>query len=596
MKSKLLETLNRAGEAVSRYPIVLVMALLASVGAICIVESDSEQAFTYTKFTICASMGISLMFALKMLSQRIRKELLLQLSGIIFLIGFYWILPGQKSGFTEIHAYTIAVTVLLTHLLVSFVPFLEKNKESGFWQYNKNLFVNFFLTAVFTGILTGGVELAILAIDQLFDFKFNSRIYTDTFFVLAILGSSLIFLLFNEKGLSNLEKESTYPVVLKFFTQFILIPLLLIYAVILYFYSFKILINWQLPRGWVSYLILAYSIVGILALLLVHPLRAENTKSWVRIFSKAFYYTIVPLIILLFTAIFTRILEYGFTEPRYFVFLLAVWLLSTVVYFILIKKATIKFIPISLFLFGVFALIFPYLNAFSVANRSQKAELFKILNQHQLISNGKLNFQKKITDTVRNEIADKFEFLAERKQQEFLSGLLNEKDQTELADNIKKGSFYSVRYDIQNKFVHVNKTLKNTWEETARLMIIPEKQSVEIGNYQYLLNFSRYRNDPQELNGDRFELADQLTQQSSLKLTLNSKEEIDFGPQIIKLLESNKNKGGIVKVPDLSMESDLGKYHIKMIFNEISREQYPYNDQPSIYYENIYVLIRAKEK
>lgn len=596
MKSKLLETLNRAGEAVSRYPIVLVMALLASLGAICIVESDSEQAFTYTKFTICASMGISLMFALKILSQRIRKELLLQLSGIIFLIGFYWVLPGQKSGFTEIHAYTIVVTVLLTHLLVSFVPFLEKNKESGFWQYNKNLFVNFFLTAVFTGILTGGVELAILAIDQLFDFKFNSRIYTDTFFVLAILGSSLIFLLFNEKGLSNLEKESTYPVVLKFFTQFILIPLLLIYAVILYFYSFKILINWQLPRGWVSYLILAYSIVGILALLLVHPLRAENTKSWVRIFSKAFYYTIVPLIILLFTAIFTRILEYGFTEPRYFVFLLAVWLLSTVVYFILIKKATIKFIPISLFLFGVFALIFPYLNAFSVANRSQKAELFKILNQHQLISNGKLNFQKKITDTVRNEIADKFEFLAERKQQEFLSGLLNEKDQTELADNIKKGSFYSVRYDIQNKFVHVNKTLKNTWEETARLMIIPEKQAVEIGNYQYLLNFSRYRNDPQELNGDRFELADQLTQQSSLKLTLNSKEEIDFGPQIIKLLESNKNKGGTVKVPDLSMESDLGKYHIKMIFNEISREQYPYNDQPSIYYENIYVLIRAKEK
>jgi NADH:ubiquinone oxidoreductase subunit K len=62
-----------------------------------------------------------------MLSQRIRKELLLQLSGIIFLIGFYWILRS-KSGFTEIHAYTIAVTVLLTHLLVSFVAFLEKNK------------------------------------------------------------------------------------------------------------------------------------------------------------------------------------------------------------------------------------------------------------------------------------------------------------------------------------------------------------------------------------------------------------------------------------------------------------------------------------
>ncbi len=167
--------------------------------------------------------------------------------------------------------------------------------------------------------------------------------------------------------------------------------------------------------------------MGILALLLVYPLRAENAKSWVRIFSKAFYYTIIPLIILLFTAIFTRILEYGYTEPRYFVLLLALWLLSTVVYFISGKRATIKFIPVSLFLFGTFALIFPYFNAFSVAKRSQKNELLKVLNQHQLIHNGKLDFQKKITDTVRNEIADKFEFLAERKQNEFLYTFLNKK-------------------------------------------------------------------------------------------------------------------------------------------------------------------------
>jgi hypothetical protein len=165
--------------------------------------------------------------------------------------------------------------------------------------------------------------------------------------------------------------------------------------VILYFYSIKILINWELPRGWVSYLVLAYSVVGILALLLVYPLKEENAKSWVKIFSKAFYYTIIPLIILLFTAIFTRILEYGYTEPRYFVLLLALWLLSIVIYFIFNKKASIKFIPISLFLFGAFALIFPYLNAFSVAKRSQKNELVKLLNENKLLDNGKIDFKKK---------------------------------------------------------------------------------------------------------------------------------------------------------------------------------------------------------
>jgi hypothetical protein len=594
MKTKLQETLSRANEVIFRYPMVLAMALLAAIGAICIVETERSEITSYIKFTICSCLGISLMFALKMLSQRIGKELLLHVSGIIFLIGFYCILPDKKNSFTEVYAYIIAVTALLSHLLVSFVPFLEKDRELRFWQYNKNLFINIFLTAVFTGVLTGGVELAILAVDKLFDFNFHDRIYRDTFFVLAILGSSFIFLLFNDKGLNNLEKDGTYPVVLKFFTQFILIPLLLIYVTILYFYSVKILINWQLPRGWVSYLVLAYSIVGILALLLVHPLKEENAKSWVRIFSKAFYYTIAPLIILLFTAIFTRILAYGYTEPRYFVLLLALWLLSIVIYFIFSKKTTIKFIPVSLFLFGAFALIFPYLNAFSVAKRSQKTELMNILNQHQLMSAGKINFQKKVTDTVRNEIADKFEFLAERKQGEFLSALLNEKDQTELADNIEKGTFYSINYSIQNKFANVDVTVKNRAYEMNRLALVREEQAVELGNYQYLISFHRYSREPQKVNNDQFELTDDLTEKSSLKLSLNSQEEIDFGPQIIKLFEENKNKTGNVKVPEIAMESDLGKYHVKLIFSEITREKYSENDTPSIYYENVYILIRLK--
>ena len=105
----------------------------------------------------------------------------------------------------------------------------------------------------------------------------------------------------------------------------------------------KILINLGLPRVWVSYLILIYSVVGILALLLVHPLKEESAKSWVKVFSKIFYYTLIPLLVLLFVAIFTRILEYGYTEPRYFVLLLAIWL-TTVVLFYFYKKATIKFV------------------------------------------------------------------------------------------------------------------------------------------------------------------------------------------------------------------------------------------------------------
>ncbi|KFF19681.1 DUF4153 domain-containing protein [Chryseobacterium sp. JM1] len=596
MKTKFQEITGKAQDVILRYPMVLVMALLSSIGAILVVNNryDKEFFFTHSKFIACCCLGISLMFALKILSQRIGKRLLLEGLGTVFLVGFFFILPEREKDFNEVHGFIIAITFLLSHLLVSFAAFLEKDKELNFWQYNKNLFVNIFLTAVFTGVLTGGVELAILAVDKLFDFNFNDNLYIDTFYTLAIFGSCFIFLLFNETGLDYLEKDGTYPVILKFFTQFVLIPLLFIYLIILYIYSFKIVLNWELPRGWVSYLVLAYSIVGILALLLVYPLKEEKAKSWVKVFSKLFYYTIIPLIVLLFTAIFTRILEYGYTEPRYFVLLLALWLLSVVVYFVLNKKASIKFIPISLFAFGAFSLIFPYLNAFSVAKRSQKNQLMTLLSQNKLLVNNKIDFQKKISDKLVDEIADKFGFLAERKQKDFLLNLLDPKAKELLVHDFDSPTSWGINNSIRNAFTHVDKI--SDVSKLERLVLESETKVTLIQGYQYLINFNSFNQESRTINGDTFQIDNQteVNNTRAIKVSLNSKEAVDFSSAMNKLFEDNSRKTETVRVKEIAMESDLGKYHIKIIFPSITREKASYNKQYNIYYEDAVMLIREK--
>lgn len=596
MKTKFQEITGKAQDVILHYPMVLVMALLSSIGAILVVNNryDKEFFFTHSKFIACCCLGISLMFALKILSQRIGKRLLLEGLGTVFLIGFFFILPEREKDFNEVHGFIIAITFLLSHLLVSFAAFLEKDKELNFWQYNKNLFVNIFLTAIFTGVLTGGVELAILAVDKLFDFNFNDNLYIDTFYTLAIFGSCFIFLLFNETGLDYLEKDGTYPVILKFFTQFVLIPLLFIYLIILYIYSFKIVINWELPRGWVSYLVLAYSIVGILALLLVYPLKEEKAKSWVKVFSKLFYYTIIPLIVLLFTAIFTRILEYGYTEPRYFVLLLALWLLSVVVYFILNKKASIKFIPISLFAFGAFSLIFPYLNAFSVAKTSQQNQLMTLLDQNKLLVNHKIDFQKKISDKLVDEIADKFGFLAERKQKDFLLPLLDPKTKELLVHDFDNPTSWGINNSIRNAFTHVDKI--SDVSKLERLILESETKVTLIQGYQYLINFNSFNHESRTINGDTFQIDNQteVNNARSIKVSLNSKESVDFTSAINKLFEDNTGNTETVRVKEIAMESDLGKYHIKIIFPSITREKASYNKQYNIYYEDAVMLIREK--
>lgn len=597
MLNKFKEITGKAGLVIREYPMVLLMAFLGAVSMICFAHCDFNSHpnyFVFLKFSLVSCLGISLMFAIKMLSQRFGRASLLEIIGIVFLVFFYLLLPEKERDFTEKYAFLLIPTFILSHLLVSFSGFFDIKKELNFWQYNKNLFINLFLTAVFTGVLTGGVELAILAVDQLFDFKFNQKYYAETFYFLSIFGSCFIFLLFSENGLTDLEKESEYPLILKFFTQYILIPLLIIYSIILYFYAAKILIKWELPRGWVSYLVLAYSVVGILALLLVHPLKEKSTKSWVKIFSKIFYYTLIPLIILLFTAIFTRILEYGYTEPRYFVLLLALWLTTVVFYFIFIKKSTIKFVPISLFTFGLFALVFPYFNTFSVSKRSQKSELQNILTQNNLLEKEKIDFNKKISDTVAEEVSNKFEFLAKRGESKFLLNFLDKKQQKIFAKNLNDGKFYQLRTDIQNQFNNIEYTTskKSTEPTLKNINLIAKDFNADISNYRYLFKAYNYKENHFEFDDNIVELKMPVSMfKSELNLVFNEKK-INLVPDLRKLFEKYPDYGEI-KVDDLFIIKTIGNYEFKIMFDSIILSKTAdTKDQFLINSESVLILIK----
>ena len=578
MITKFKEIWGKTDDIILRYPMVLTTALIAAISAVVAIEIDhQDNQFLVTKLAFAGCLGISLMFGIKMLSQRIGKGFLLEILGAAFLVWFYFYLPNSEKQFTEVNGFVIFALVILSHLFVSFSGFLNKKPELNFWQFNKNLFINIFLTGVFTGVLVLGVVLAILAVDKLFDFNFNNNLYPKTILFLAILGSTFIFLIFNDKGIFQLEKDGSYPQILKFFTQFVLIPLLLIYVTILYFYAGKILINWELPRGWVSYLILIYSVVGILALLLVHPLKEESAKSWVKVFSKIFYYTLIPLLVLLFVAIFTRILEYGYTEPRYFVLLLAIWLTTVVFYFIFYKKATIKFVPISLFIFGVFALIFPYVNAFSTAKRSQKTELQQILTKNQLLEKGKINFEKAIQDSVATEIADKFKFLNERKENDLLLSYIPENQQIKFK-NIFEKDRYLVNSEVRMSF---KKTIYNEKNNTQKNYsnfnsIFSNKRIYNSENCDFVINFQNNTNySHQEFDGVSLEIENKIDKKT-FTFTINKgnkKFTKDLRPFMENMLKNNSS-GKPFNVEFISTDFNLENYRFKIYFNDLSEDNF----------------------
>jgi hypothetical protein len=154
-------------------------------------------------------------------------------------------------------------------------------------------------------------------------------------------------------------------------------------------YGGKIILTMVWPRGIVSYLIIGFSALGILALLLVWPLRDDAHYAWIRTYTKRFFIAIFPLIILLSMAIGRRVIEYGVTENRYFLIILALWLLVVAVYFLVSHRKHIKFIPLSLFFAALISGYGPW-NAFSVSEDSQHARLMNLLTKNKILKDGKV--------------------------------------------------------------------------------------------------------------------------------------------------------------------------------------------------------------
>ena len=547
-----------------KYTLVLASSLTMAITAIVLIEDKYISEATeliLVKILITSALGISLFFGLYMFSQRYGKRYLFEAIGILLLIGFYFVLPPDKKQWNIVQIISIFSCAVLTHLFVAFAPFWNSKEEAPFWQYNKSLFISLVQTWIFVQVLIAGVLLAVVAVENLFNIDFSEKIYLELGALLSILGSTTIFLLFQIDGLKKMQAETPYPIVLKFFTQFILIPLLMLYGVILYLYMFKILINFNLPQGWISYMVLTYSIFGILALLLVHPLRNQMTKSWVFWFHKIFFYTLIPLVILLFIAINTRILEYGFTEARYFVFLTAVWLAGIVCYFLFFKKTHIKIIPISLFLILALSLILPYFNAFSVSVRSQEKDLQRIMIENKLLVNGKIDFKKEVADSVVNNIEDKFEFLSERFKYQSLKSYLSE----DLQKSFKNKTVWSV----EGLFLNL-KTTNATHQSYYNFTLNYNVPFMDVSSYDFVIPFNQIQKGNVTIRKDVFSLRQSDDHPQFFKLTLNSQNTFDLTPQFKSYFEKLSQKEGQLDVDNLYFDFKLGNYQIRYICYSLS--------------------------
>lgn len=387
------EIFIKAKMAIGRFPLTSIWVILGSLYCVFLLE-NTENDFPDKHFNILMTLilGISWFIGTQFFIEQQKKPKSWQVLKIVvlaLLIGFYFYMPFEHH-YNSNPEYLIRFFLFLIagHLFLLIAPFVTKWEKNAFWNYLKAVAVSIVRSGFFALILYIGLALALAAIDALFDIHIRSERYGQTLIFCLGIVNTLVYLSDFPKNIHE-QTQIQFQKALEVLVKFILIPLLILYVVILYAYSIKILMEWELPKGWVSYLVIALAFLGLIIQVIINPVQ-KTLKSWaINKFYPYFYILLLPLLVLLFIAIFRRISDYGITENRYFVVAIAVWIFSIILYLLFSKKKSLKVIPLSLFCVAMFT-SFGFWGAISISNKSQANQFkhiyTKALQENKLIS------------------------------------------------------------------------------------------------------------------------------------------------------------------------------------------------------------------
>lgn len=379
---------SSATATLRRFPVVLAMAAAATVAALVLVEGEGSQEL-WVRHLAAATLGLPLTFAVTMAAERWswdggRRAAAFGLA-LLVLAAVHLAWPAWSE---EVAGRRYLQLSAGFHLLAAFLPFVAVDEARGFWQYNRALFLRFLTAALYVAVLQAGLSLAMGALDQLFGVPIPELAYLRLGIVLALLFQTWFFLGGVPEDLRALDSSTDHPRGLRLFTQYVLVPLVVVYLVILTAYAGKVLLTWDWPGGWIGWLVSTVAVAGILAYLLVHPIRGEAGNRWVRVYGRWFWVALLPSVVLLALAAGQRIAQYGVTEDRYFLAVGAGWLGAVALYYALSRSEDIERIPQTLCVVVLATLLGPW-SAYSVSERSQLGRLRSLLAANEMLVEGR---------------------------------------------------------------------------------------------------------------------------------------------------------------------------------------------------------------
>lgn len=415
IKEKIKSFLPDMKKAIERFPLTVFCSAVVFILSVYLVENpelkNENLLNELHKIVILLGMSIPLTLALELAREKYLSgknrwviRFVNALITLIFIIFYrFYYLSGKNSSSTLDSLEQLMATGIIFFLCFLLVPVIGKKDEEE--KYFQSVIVDKTVTILFSVVLFLGLIAVFATIDGLSLIKLDSNIYIETWLFVVFVFSVIFFLSKLKKVDESLENYEIHKI-FKFLIYFIVIPLITTYTGILYVYFGKMLITRSWPQGLVSHLILWYTIFSLFIMIMVTPMAKKDSVA--RVFKKYFPFASLPLLVLSIVSISKRISQYGVTPSRYFVVLLAMWLIFCMVSSIF--KARLSVILISL-ITVVYISVFTPVNNRRITLMSQNKRFEKILVKHGLLKDGKLVKKPELAKEKKYEVTDVLNYI-----------------------------------------------------------------------------------------------------------------------------------------------------------------------------------------
>ena len=341
---------KRFGRSIRRFPLAMLFTLLLVCFLFYIIHGgrvgEKEEFF----LVFYPATGALLATALSLFTEDFKKRIVAVLTQVVIHAAWLGISVylAQIDRFSIPQLIAVVATVFAIGLAVFVICFYRKNQDMQFWNFSIRTAGALVVSVAISGALTLGLLLLVESLKMLFDIEIHEVVYADIWTVCMCLLAPVLFMILIPEGEDKYMNEA--PEFSRFtqgVVQYLFLPLLGLYLITLYVYAAKILLQWSLPVGGVSYLVSGSMVLMVLLIYVTFPVQYQEGNKLFKGVTRWLPVVMLPLLALMSVAIGRRLSDYGITISRLYLLVFNVWCYAVCLWLIFTRNRRIWLIPTS---------------------------------------------------------------------------------------------------------------------------------------------------------------------------------------------------------------------------------------------------------